>query len=344
MEDTQNETYWYGAHGELLDAVGSDGVPRDYIRLAGRVIARYDQPAGWVVYYFYNDANGSQRVMTRGDGSVLEAQDFTPFGDPRYLVATAEDNYLFAGLLFDVEDQNDSAANRRMSPTYNRWFSPDPGGTKVVNLSDPQTWNMYAYAGNNPVTFNDPSGLCPDSHQKDIAACTNAKNSARNSASVANSAHTSTPAVTGAQKQNSTQQLTNAQDAARNNPHNAPHGGTTFCNIATCQIARTMGAPMGALTNPGNGQPALANQIAANLARHGSGYRQVSPAEAQRLANQGVLVIAVQPHAGHGHVATVRPGGSANNPLINNIGAHVNVVPASRAFYRNPPVTYYTPQ
>lgn len=109
-------------------------------------------------------------------------------------------------------------------------------------------------------------------------------------------------------------------------------------------VAPPMGAPMGALTNPRNGQPALANQIAANLARHGSGYRQVSPAEAQRLANQGVLVIAVQPHAGHGHVATVRPGGSGNNPLINNIGAHVNVVPASRAFYRNPPVRYYTPQ
>jgi hypothetical protein len=63
----------------------------------------------------------------------------------------------------------------------------------------------------------------------------------------------------------------------------------------------------------------------------GSGYREVSPAEAQRLANQGVLVVAVQPHFGHGHVATVRPGGSGSNPLINNIGKRVNIVPASRA-------------
>ena len=140
------------------------------------------------------------------------------------------------------------------------------------------------------------------------------------------------------------QKLTNAQDAARHNPNLAPHGGKTFCNIATCQIAKTMGAPMGALTNPKNGQPALANQIATNLAKSGSGYTQVSPQEAQRLANQGQLVIAVQPHFGHGHVATVRPGGNGSNPLINNIGARVNVVPASKAFLPSPQVKYYTPQ
>lgn len=40
----------------------------------------------------------------------------------------------------------------------------------------------------------------------------------------------------------------------------------------------------------------------------------------------------------------VRPGGSGSDPLINNIGAHVNVVPASRAFYSSPAVKYYTPQ
>lgn len=105
-----------------------------------------------------------------------------------------------------------------------------------------------------------------------------------------------------------------------------------------------MGAPTGALTNPKNGQPALANQIAANLGKSGSGYRQISPQEAQQLANQGKLVIAVQPHRGHGHVATVRPGGSGSDPLINNIGKHVDIRPASRAFYSSPAVKYYTPQ
>jgi len=35
-------------------------------------------------------------------------------------------------------------------------MTPDPGGRSVVKLDDPQTWNMYAYVGNNPTTLNDP--------------------------------------------------------------------------------------------------------------------------------------------------------------------------------------------
>lgn len=36
---------------------------------------------------------------------------------------------------------------------------PDPAGLGAVSLSNPQSWNMYAYARNNPTTFTDPSGL-----------------------------------------------------------------------------------------------------------------------------------------------------------------------------------------
>jgi RHS repeat-associated protein len=48
--------------------------------------------------------------------------------------------------------------NRHYTPA-GRWLSPDPGGLKVVSLDDPQTWNMYAYARNNPTTLTDPTGL-----------------------------------------------------------------------------------------------------------------------------------------------------------------------------------------
>lgn len=40
-----------------------------------------------------------------------------------------------------------------------RWLTPDPAGLAAVDLSNPQSFNRYAYVGNNPTTFVDPLGL-----------------------------------------------------------------------------------------------------------------------------------------------------------------------------------------
>jgi len=52
------------------------------------------------------------------------------------------------------------AADRFYASNLGRWHSPDPIGEKAVRLDDPQTWNMYAYARDNPTTLTDPSGSC----------------------------------------------------------------------------------------------------------------------------------------------------------------------------------------
>jgi RHS repeat-associated protein len=37
---------------------------------------------------------------------------------------------------------------------YGRWISPDPAGVAPVDISNPQSWNRYAYV------LNNPTGLC----------------------------------------------------------------------------------------------------------------------------------------------------------------------------------------
>jgi RHS repeat-associated protein len=51
------------------------------------------------------------------------------------------------------------ALMREQNATWGRWLSPDPAGLAAANPANPQSWNRYAYVGNNPLSFIDPLGL-----------------------------------------------------------------------------------------------------------------------------------------------------------------------------------------
>jgi RHS repeat-associated protein len=69
----------------------------------------------------------------------------------------------------DSETGNDYAFARYYNPRLGRFMSPDPLGG---SMGDPQSLNLYAYVGNRPLGFIDPSGmaLC-DAHVWDYPGC-----------------------------------------------------------------------------------------------------------------------------------------------------------------------------
>lgn len=147
----------------LSTADSSNSLKRDYFYFNGVRL-------GWVTiasgdpHYYLKDHLGSPRVIANGDGSVVSWEaDYRPYGADK--VISNGDGldvfYLFTGYEFDYEmgtSADDYYANLRyQSASLGRFFQPDPVGGDPTN---PQSWNRYAYALNNPLNLIDPSGLC----------------------------------------------------------------------------------------------------------------------------------------------------------------------------------------
>jgi RHS repeat-associated protein len=58
----------------------------------------------------------------------------------------------------DLEDNSEHAQFRQFSTNLGRWLSPD-AYMGSYDFSNPQSFNRYSYALNNPSSLIDPSGL-----------------------------------------------------------------------------------------------------------------------------------------------------------------------------------------
>jgi RHS repeat-associated protein len=347
--------YWYMAPGVVAETDLAGTTQSEYIFFDGERVARRDGATGTGgVFYYFSDHLKTASVITDSVGVIKAESDYYPWGGELPFVNNDSNHYKFTGKERDGESGLDYFGARYYSNGLGRWISADWSATAVpvpyADLGDPQSLNLYGYVRDLPTSRADGDGhgiidrvLCALGSS---AACKNLV-----PAPPSPPPAPPTPAViTPGTPQNN---LANAQDAARANPNNQPVGTPgspdrkTFCNIATCQIVKATATTTDGLVNA-HGQPNLANTDAHTLANSPS-WHQVTPQEAQNLANQGVTVVGVISEAGHGHIATVRPellpgtqDVAAHGPLVNNIGGHVGVTNGNNAFGGATP-TYYAP-
>jgi RHS repeat-associated protein len=95
-------------------------------------------------------------VVTSSTGSILDQSDFYPFGGERVLTASSGNTYKFTGKERDSESGLDNFGARYDASNLGRFMTPD--SPSYSNHKNPQSWNLYAYALNNPVTFRDADG------------------------------------------------------------------------------------------------------------------------------------------------------------------------------------------
>jgi RHS repeat-associated protein len=190
---TEDWFYFYTADGERLHSLQIATGPsqqrlwalRD---LDGKVLRRYSQvPSGsgfaWVVEadyihrgdqllaaetpqgrrHFHLDHLGTPRLVTNASGQQVSFHTYFPFGEEATFFAQSNERLKFTGHERDLNalggpgDDLDYMHARYCSPVTGRFLSVDPAG-ESAKPGEPQTWNRYAYVGNNPLRFVDPDG------------------------------------------------------------------------------------------------------------------------------------------------------------------------------------------
>jgi RHS repeat-associated protein len=178
-------TYTYDANGIRVRKQTDVNNFTEYIYFGSEVIAEKQVVAGgtpvWTDYifgngkriakapgviatsgteYYHADHLGSARLMTNAQGTVIPGSEgtFLPYGQ-ELAPTTTNNHYKFTGKERDSESGLDYFGARYYGSTMGRFATPDPEQeTGFLYMGDPQAWNGYAYARNNPLNVVDPTG------------------------------------------------------------------------------------------------------------------------------------------------------------------------------------------
>ena len=145
-------TYLYDAFGNL--ATESTTIPQN---ISGTI-------------YLTADHVGSTRLITDSGANVKKCSDYLPFGQEIPIGGSPGRSgcygssdvaaHKYTGMERDTETGIDFFQARYMSPPEGRFTSPD-NPFLSSNPADPQSWNLYSYAANDPMLFVDPTGEDP---------------------------------------------------------------------------------------------------------------------------------------------------------------------------------------
>jgi RHS repeat-associated protein len=121
--------------------------------------------------YYHVDAQGSVRAISDDSGAIVIRHDYYTFGEDAQPLTG--DPLRYAGKELDPETAQEYFGARYYRNVWGRFGTVDPIYSSAA-VTDPQQWNRYAYARNNPLKFSDPLGAdinCTTTESNQHATC-----------------------------------------------------------------------------------------------------------------------------------------------------------------------------
>lgn len=140
-------------NGELLQEEGREEQGTSYHLGAGMEAFRRGQE----LYYYHKDEQLSTALVTDGQGEIQNSYQYDAFGVPLETTEQLNNRIRYTGQQYDELTEQCYLRARYYNPVAGRFMQED------VYQGD--GLNLYAYCGNNPVVYDDPSGYkrkaCP---------------------------------------------------------------------------------------------------------------------------------------------------------------------------------------
>jgi RHS repeat-associated protein len=154
------ENYVYDGDGRRIGKWASSNATVYVYDTFGQLASEYSTATNappCTTCYLSSDHLGSTRLVTDQSGNIVARHDYLPFGEE---TANSADNInqKFTGKERDSETGLDYFGARYYGSALGRMTSPDPHTGTMLHVINPQRWNMYAYAMNNPLSYVDPDG------------------------------------------------------------------------------------------------------------------------------------------------------------------------------------------
>jgi len=105
--------------------------------------------------YYHGDHLGSTSDITDENGEVTQHTEYFPYGETYTQDGDEKTDYLYTGKLLDTSTGLYYYGARYYDPELGRFTQAD---TIVPAPADPQAFNRYSYARNNPINYTDPTG------------------------------------------------------------------------------------------------------------------------------------------------------------------------------------------